>query len=262
MKQRGLVFIDMLLDTVYGTIRQLSGEAAELLVNSDAYRDRHVDNNFHELTNGVIDDAEFQQLYAARDIDTIFYAKLSNFVFDLRQDMLEGRADMLRGAQVESLALDINLWPYDVDAESAEVIRRSVEHYMPQEVVVRTVYIEPKDLTPRMLDHSYEMMAIYNHEDWLGHHYMTTLLEYPIPTFVLITPMIASSGVVPDATPEIRNPFLCRSAMLIKTVALQYIATSRVCYNPEIIRLVEQSRQQRVAALLDQAPPEQSEPEH
>lgn len=257
MKQRGLVFIDMLLDTVYGTIRQISGEAADLLVASDAYRGRHVDI-FNELTEGVVDDAEFKRLYAERDMEALFLAKHTEFVYYLRQDMLEGRNDMLRGAQVDSMAIDINLWPYDVDPESAEIIRRSVAHYMPQEVVVKTVYIRPEDLTPKYLEHNYEMMAIYNHEDWLGHHYLTTLLAHPIPTFVVFTPTIASSGVVPEPTPEIRDPFSCRSAMLVLKVALHYVPTSRVCHNPFILPLVEQSRQRQAAALPDPSHPEQT----
>lgn len=258
MKQRGLVFVDMILDTRYGIVKQISGETADLLATSDAYRDRHVDI-FGPLTNGVIVDEEYKRLYAARDIEALFHAKMTDFVYHLRQDMLEGRLDMLRGVEIEALIIDINIWPYDLDKRSIETIRRAVAHYMPQEVTVNMVRFDPEMLTPRFLDGAYEMMAIYDHEDWLKHH-LDTLIKEPINNFVVLTPMIASSGVVPEPTQEIRNPFLCRSATLVKFVALHYVSVSWVCYNPAIRQLIQNQRQQ-AAALPDPAHREQTLPD-
>ena len=243
MKQRALVFVDMILDSRYGTIKQLSEELAELLVMSSAYRSRHHDN-FSEITNGAVNDAEYQKLYAARDIETLYHSKMTDFVQHLREDMLEGVTDMLRGVQVDSLTVDINFWPYkDVDEHSMETIRRALSYFMPPQVTVNTVRLTPEFLTPAFLDNSYEMMAIYNHEDWLGPQ-TQALLERPIRDFVILTPQIASSGVVPEATDEIGNPFLCRSAMLLKHVQLHYIDVGRVCYNPVIRQLIRSQRQQ------------------
>ena len=255
MKQRALVFVDMILDTVYGTVRQLSEELAELLAMSPRYRLRHHDN-LSELTNGAINDAEFHKLYAARDIETLYLSKMTDFVQHLREDMQEGVNDMLRGVQVDSLTIDINFWPYmDIDEHSMETVRRSLAYFMPPQVIVNSVRIDPGFLTPTFLDNSYEMMAIYNHEDWLGPQ-TNALLEHPIQNFVILTPQLASSGVVPEATEEIGNPFLCRSAMLVKFVQLHYIDVGRVCYNPAIRQLIRSQRQQE-HLLLDASPQEQ-----
>lgn len=257
MKQRGLVFIDMILDSRYGIIRQISGDiAADLLVESDAYRKRHVDI-FGPLTNGAVDDEEFKRHFAERDVETLFHSRMTDFVYHLREDMKEGLLDMQRGVLVEALVIDINIWPYDLDAKSAETIRRAVVHYMPPEVVVNIVNLKPEDLTPKFLDGAYEMMAIYDHEDWLKHHIETISTTTPIRNFVILTPSIASSGVVPEPTPEIRNPFLCRSAILVHFVALHYVSVSWVCYNPAIPQLI-QSQRQKAAALPDPSHPEQT----
>lgn len=253
MKQRALVFVDMVLDTVYGTVKQLNEDLAELLVMSPGYRLRHHDN-LSELTNGAIDDAEFKTLYAARDIETLYHSKMTDFVQHLREDMLEGVNDMLRGVQVDSLVVDINFWPYELDAASMETVRRSIAYFLPPQVTVNSVRIDPGFLTPRYLDGAYEMMAIYDHEDWLGPQ-TEALIEMPIPNFVVLTPQLASSGVVPEATSEIGNPFLCRSATLVRFVALHYMDVGRVCYNPAIRQLIRSQRQQ------EYLPPETSHPE-
>lgn len=257
MKQRGLVFIDMILDSRYGIVRQLSDDSvAELLAESDVYRKRHVDS-FNALTNGVVDDEAFKAAYAARDVETLFHSKMTDFVYHLRKDMEEGLLDMMRGVLIDGLVIDINVWPYDLDARSAETIRRAVAYFMPSEVVVNMVNFDPVNLTPKFLEGAYEMMAIYDHEDWLKHHIETITTTTPIRNFVLLTPAIASSGVVPEATAEIRNPFLCRSAMLVHFIALHYVTVGWVCYNPAIRQSIQNQRQQ-AAALLDPSRPEQT----
>lgn len=257
MKQRGLVFLDMLLDSRHSTVKHFGEQVAEMLAESPAYRARH-DDVFSRITNGVVDDAEYKRLYAARDIDTLANALMTDFVYFLRGDMKEGALDLLRGVQVDLLALDINVWPYDLDPVSAETIRRSIAYFMPPEVQVSIKRLEPALLTPKFLETHYEMMAIYDHEDWLAPN-QTALLEYPIFNFVILTPMIATGGVIPEATEQVRDPFRARSAVFQRHIGLHYISVDKVCYNP-IIRQLLRSQRLQAAQLEHPSPQEQTPP--
>lgn len=245
MKQRGLVFIDMILDTRYGILHQISESLADLVASSDAYRTRYHDR-FGSITNGQVSDEEFAERFAKRDVETLFHSKMTDFIHDLRRDTLEGIRDIDRGVGIELLHFDINTWPFKLDKKSAETIRRAVSHYIPQPATVGITYIEPAELTPTFLDNNYEMMAIYDHEDWLGPQ-TDAVIKRPIPNTVILTPQIASSGKIPDPIPGIGNPFLCRSAMLVKFVALHYIEVGAICYNPTIRQLIQSQRQQASA---------------
>jgi len=243
MRQRALVDVDLLLDTRYGTIKRIDETIADTLVGSNLYRQRHHDN-FDLLTNGLIDRAVYKDLYAKRDEETLYHSRMTDFVYHLRQDVLHGLENKDRGVLIEDLEVDINLYPYDLADESAETIRRAVAHYLPAPVNVNVVRLSPEALNPTYVDNSYEMLAYYNHEDWLIPH-QEALIKHPLPTTVMITPMISTSGVVPAPTQEIRDPFLCRSAILVKFLALQYVEAEKACYNPlvreEIIRARTQS---------------------
>lgn len=240
MRQRALIDIDLLLDTRYGTIKRIDETIADALVGSNLYRERHHDN-FDLLTNGKIDREVYKALYARRDEETLFNSKMTDFVYHLRTDILKGLDNMDRGVLIDSIEIDINTYPYNLDPESAEVIRRAVAYYIPPPAKVNLVRLSPEALTPAYVDGAYEMLAYNNHEDWLGPN-QELLLKKPLPLLVMLTPMIASSGEVPEATHEIRNPFSTRSAILVKFIALHYIPTSYSCHNPLVAKEIERAR--------------------
>jgi len=232
MRQRALIDIDLLLDTRYGTIKRIDEKIADTLVGSNVYRERHHDN-FDQLTNGQIDRKVYQDLYARRDEETLFHSKMTDFVYHLRKDIIQAIGNLERKVTIDSIEVDINIWPYDLDKASSEMIRRAVAYYMPPPAVVGIVNMSPAALTPTYMNNSYELMAYYDHEVWLGPN-QEALLENRIPLMTMLTPMIASSGIIPPSTSTIRDPFACRSAMLVKFLALTYIPTSQVCHNPLI----------------------------
>jgi|SRR5690554_2460300 len=233
MLQRALIDIDMILDTRYGTLRRIDSAWADEFVKTDAYMNRSVDT-FGEMSGGRIDQAEYDRLYAARDRETLANSVMTDFVYYLRKDVNDIYIDMVRGTGPESINLDINFWPYELEEEEMELIRRAVQRYIPLPATVGAVKIDPKFLTPQVVDNSYEMMAYYNHEDWLKHH-LDALVGKPIPQNVLVTPRIATSGVVPEPTELAKDPFMVRSAFLVRHVALVYVPTRYACYNDAVI---------------------------
>lgn len=253
MKQRALVDIDLLLDTRYGTIKRISESLADTLADSDKYRLRHHDK-FDVLTDGQIDQSVYQDLYAKRDIETLFHARMTDFVHHFRQDIIEGIDKLHRGVIIDAISVDINVYPYDITDQEADVIMRSLSYFIPAPATVSVVRLSPEMLTPMYVENHYEMMAWYNHEDWLGPN-TDALIKHPLKDTVLLTPTISTSGEVPQPTAEIGDPFSCRSAMLIKFITLHYIPTGHSCYNPFIRRQIRNSRS--TAAAHPERPPQE-----
>lgn len=233
MHQRGMIAIDMILDTRYGTLKMMDPVLAEVIAASDAYRLRYHDN-FSAL-NEEVDQARYDELYRNRDGDTLYHSDMTDFVYMLRRDARAAIPQMARGVWFNELSFDINVWPYDLSAGEMETIRRAVARYIPTPAKVGVVNIAPEVMTPEYVKNHYEMMAWYNHEDWLGPN-QDKLIAHPLPNHVLLTPMIASSGVVPEATNEIRDPFKAREAILVQFIALNYLPVPFVCTNPAILQ--------------------------
>lgn len=241
MKQRALIDIDMLLDTRYGTLRRMDPALAEALVGSNQYRSRNTDR-FDLLSNGCVDQNKYEELYRNRDVETLFMSRMTDFLYFLRMDVKRAVPEIARGVEVGETSFDINLYPYDLLPEEAETIRRSIARYIPTLAEVNVVNITPEELTPARVDLSYEMIAYYNHEDWLRHH-SEALLKKPIPTNVLLTPRIATSGEVPSSDPDLKDPFLCRSAVLVKFLGLHFLPIYYACWNPMVLQNLEKLKE-------------------
>jgi hypothetical protein len=250
MRQRALVSLDMLLDTRYGTMSLIDSIAADEVIRLKAYRMRYVDN-FEILSKGRIPTAMYEELYKNRNGDNLFFARFTDFIYFLKKDFEEASMKFIdRGVNNLKLGLDINLWPYDdLTAQERTWIVRSIRYHMPPNVDVETVYVTPEQLTPGYVDATYDMMAWYDHEEWLAPHWTMeegrpgALQLKPIPNLVLVTPTIASSGVIPEATSEIQDPFGARSAVFVRHVALTYVPSFYASHNPAIPLHVYSSRQ-------------------
>ena len=240
MKQRALVELDFVLDTRHGTLRRIDEKLADTLVFSNLYRDR-VHDNFDLLTNGVIDRAQYKELYAARDTETLFNSKMTDFIYFLRKDIFQGLKRLDRQVDIDSLEVDINFYPYILTPDESNVIRSCMEHYLPRPTVVNMVRYSPEDLTPTFLDNMYDLVAYYNHEDWLGPN-STEILTSRIPLVTLVTPRIATSGELPPPDKRIKDPFLAREACLLKFIALNYVPTFWACHNPFILQKIQSSK--------------------
>ncbi|MNP96497.1 hypothetical protein D3C85_90820 [compost metagenome] len=240
MRQRALIDIDMILDTRYGTLKRIDEKLADALVFTNLYRER-TDDNFDLITNGVIVREEYNALYAARDAETLFNSRMTDFVFHFRKDIMQALERIDRKVDIETIEVDINIFPYELDVSEAELIRASLEHYFPWPAQINIVRFSPEDLSPTFVDNSYELLAYYNHEDWLGPN-TQAVIDKRIPLVTMITPRISTSGDVPKPDQQIRDPFATRSAFLVKFLALHYIPTSWACYNPFILQRLQSSR--------------------
>jgi len=252
MKQHALIDVNMLCDTRYGALRRIDETIANAVASSSVYRTRHHDN-FDLLTNGQIDRQEYQNLYAKMEADTIGASKMTDFVYFFRKDMIDASSRMERGAGITSVTIDINLWPYeDLTESEIKIFVRAVRRYFPYNIAVNAISVPWAELTPEKVGRVYDMMAIYNHEDWLIPN-TEALIERRLPNVVLLTPTIASSGNLPDKEEGVENPFSARSLTLVKFIALTYVPTGWACHNP-LIHLEIQNQKRQASLPPDPSP--------
>lgn len=232
--QRALLDIEMLLDVRLAVVAQMLGEGkrglADVLSSTEYYRHRQHDN-FETATSGEITWEAYQLAYAARNADTLSYANMTDFIYQLRMDIKKELPAIERGVEMEGLDLYVNFYPYhDLTEDERDIIVRSVQHYMPLPAKVHGTYIPWKDLTVRRFENQFEMMAIYDHEDWLRHH-QDELLQHRIPQHVIMTARISSLGHDPILPEGVGDGFKPRSAVLQEWVSLIFLPVTWVCYN-------------------------------
>lgn len=233
MKQRGLIDINMILDTRYGALRRIDAPMAERLARSDWYRVRDTDR-FEFVSHGAIKDAEFKELYDKMEVETLEASIFTDYIYELRRDVKEGFSRMERLDPGTVIEFTVNVWPYDLLESEMEVIKRAFARYLPPVMtLVDVVSIPHEKLTPSLVATAYEMLAFYNYEDWLKHHH-TALLERPIPEVTLFTVRVAPSGTVPKPDHVVQDPFMALPAILMKHLNIRILPTSVACWNPVV----------------------------
>lgn len=258
MIHRALVSIDMVLDSRYGTLKLIDEQVADELIFTEGYR-RRWNDNFNELTGGRIDLDEYKALYAARNGDNLYYARHTDFVYHLSKDLEQGIIKNLRGVTAGSFSIDINTWPYDLSPTETKLVVRGFQHLMPVGVEVNSVFVPPEMVTPAYVDKTYSLLVYYDHEDWLAPN-QELLIEHRLPTTVMMTPMIASSGQLPKLTSMVRDPFAARAFTLVKFIAMQYLQPHQVCHNPFILQQIYSSRLKELVR-LGHLPPDSEIPD-
>ena len=229
MRQRGLIDINMILDTRLGALARLDVTAAAKLVVTPAYRQRNCDN-FGVLTDGIIDQEEYKELYEKYEAETLAESLFTNYVTLARLEVEDIVPTMDIKGLDKTIEYVINVYPYKLYAKEKEVIRRSVARYLSDPAVVKIVDIPWEELTPSVLDTNYDMMVIYNYEDWFKHH-LTALKDYPMNEFTVFHPRIAPSGVVPEPVDGLRDVFMVTPMVLLGYIQLHPVASELSCFN-------------------------------
>jgi len=261
--QRALIDIEMLLDVRHATVVRMMGEEekdglAEVLASTEYYRFRQHDN-FEKATDGMVTWDAYQKAFAERNGDTIAYAKMTDFVYQIRQDIKKELPALERGVEFDALDIYINFYPYsDLTQAERDIVVKCMQHYMPMPTRVFGAYVPWKELTVRRFEKQFEMIALYNVEDWLSHH-QDELLKNKIPENVIMTSRISPLGKDPVLEKGISDAFACRSGVLQEWVSLIHVPTSWVCYNKAMFQAIH-NRQYSETARPDGPPQEPTPP--
>lgn len=232
MRQRALVDINMVLDTRLGVLARLNPDAANTLVRSDWYPLRDTDD-WERTTEGLIKNEDYREMYNRYETETLVNSLMSDFVYALRKDVEDIIPEIEITNLTEVIEFDINVYPYTLTVEEKAIVEASLAHYLTYPAKVRVVDIAYHLLSPGMLDSNYDMMAIYNYEDWLKYHH-EALWTNPIRDFTVFYPRIAPSGVMPEPDDVIKDPMSAVPMALMFHIQFKPIPTAYVCWNPAV----------------------------
>lgn len=253
--QKGLVDINTVLDTRMGTMLRIDPDAANFILRSPLYPLRATDN-FFEMVDGKIPDETYRELYGQYDVETLASSLMTDMLYRLNVDVRDQIAEWESKKEEGVVAFDINVYPYKLAKEEKEVLRRAIASKLDASCEVRTVDIAWHLLTPGSIATNYDMLLIYNYEDWLRYH-LETLLKDPIRDFVVMYPRIAHTGVVSESTNDVKDPFMAAPMTLHPYIQLQPLPVGYFCWNPAIyddVNGLPGSRQDSEAARLVRTP--------
>jgi len=254
--QRALIDIEMFVDVRCGLVSQLvSPQYADVLASTEWYQVRQHDN-FEKASSGLVKWEAYKEAYANRNGDTIVASNMTNFIYELRQDIKKALPALERGVEFDALEIYVNFYPYsDLTEDERKIIVQSIQYYMPLPTQVFAEYIPWKDLTVARMERQYEMIAIYDHEEWFKHH-MDELLHHKVPANVIMTPRISNLGVDPVVESVAKDPFKARSGFFQEWISLVFLPPRWVCYNEAMFREIHSHRYSGTAP-PDDPPPEQ-----
>lgn len=236
--QRALIDIEMFLDVRCGLVTQLVDPVyADVLASTEWYQVRQHDN-FEKASSGLVTWEAYKEAYANRNGDTIVASKMTNFIYELRQDIKKALPALERGVEYEALEVYVNFYPYaDLTEEERKIIVQSIQYYMPMPTQVFAEYIPWDKLTVARMERQFEMIAIYDHEEWFKHH-MEELLNHKVPANVIMTPRVSNLGKDPAEDPVFKDAFKARSGFFQEWISLVYLPTRWVCYNQAMFQAI------------------------
>ena len=186
MKRRIYVSLDDLLDTRLATLirldEQLAGEVIEC-----GYRDR-VSDRWQELGVDVDQDA-YERLYADRDGETLAIARPTNAVLMIHEMTAELEKLAVNTPMVDGITLDVNLWPYRMSQQVIDEVLNAIRFNLSPTVSVDSVFFSPQELTPELIDRSWDGLLMYDFNGWLTHHH-EALMNKRMPRVSFIAPTL------------------------------------------------------------------------
>lgn len=188
------VELDALLDTRLPTMGLISPSAAVEASRDDRYFDRVIDD-FEEI-NGITKEA-FRQLYAKRDAEVVKSAVITEIPFILDELVLKLERETIDTPFLDRVKVEVNIYPYEFDAEEKDLIALAVMARAGIETEVRCVRIPPQILTPKFCKERYSGLIIYNFRSWMEHH-LEAFKETKMPTVSVLAPALYHD-VVPQA---------------------------------------------------------------
>lgn len=221
MNQSLYVDIDALLDTRLGTMYRMDEELIESAIERD-YKTRSSD--IWSEINLDIDQDAYDELYRHRDEETLKVSR-PTAVVPILTEVVEalGKASV-NDPRIDSVSVDVNVWPYRLDAEVLAAIRDAVKTWVSVDCEVQIVNYEVGALTPMFIDTKYVALIVYDFNAWFDHHH-DALLSKRIPTITMIAPTLYKSTspeeeIVYEGTTV--DPFAATELALVEYITLVF----------------------------------------
>jgi hypothetical protein len=198
-----LVELDALLDTRLGALTQVAPAAAARLVTDRRYFTRQIDAFEWE----DLDWAAFRRIYQARDAEAIFDSVMTEMTALLPSILKKLVRVSETTPYLPGLAVELNVYPYQLDAFWREEIHKNVREYIPPDLDLRVVYYPPEQLTPAFLRGRYSGMIIYDFARWFEVQ-MRAFETVKLPRFTILAPALYQKAI--PAPEDIYAPDMIR----------------------------------------------------
>ncbi|WP_233874975.1 hypothetical protein [Paraburkholderia adhaesiva] len=162
-----LIFLDCLLDTRLGTLARMSDALARRVLSagkSGNYLEREED-----AFEGV-DNEEFRRLYRARDVETLKHSTITTLT-TLLGDFTRTLSRIVRNRPwLHGVRILVNTWPYRLDVSTLAALRDAITLWAGGFTPVEMVDYAPDQLTPLFVKSSFDILFMYDYEEWLHMH--------------------------------------------------------------------------------------------
>lgn len=228
---RMLVELDSILDTRLGVLLDIDPEKVPTILAKD-YHDRLWDV-FPE-----VDLLTFQRRYQSRDTK-ILKNSWATPMIDLMADFVyKTLQQTLRTPFHKQPMLEINTYPFKVSDEEASVIISAVAAKTDDQCDIKIVYYHPEDLNPVFLKNTYEVVMMYDFQEWLETHSKNgNWKKYSCPGVTVMAPLMVKNTDSFDPKKKIEH-ILSDYETLTKTMApyvdIQFLPMAAFCwkFNP------------------------------
>lgn len=219
MKQSIYVELDALLDTRLGTLHRMDPALVEQALDA-GYKDRTSDRWVDLGLN--VDQARYDDLYRRRDVTTLKQSRptdLAPIITEMTSAL--GKAS-IEDPRIEEITLDVNVWPYRLNAEVKDAIADAVREWVSIDCKVAVVDYDHGSLTPTFIDRRYVALILYDFDGWFQAQH-DALLEKRLPTVSVIAPALYANGkpdeeVVINGSPV--DPFSATELALVEYLSL------------------------------------------
>lgn len=193
MKHSILIDLDVLLDTRIATMFNIDIAEAIRILN-EGYLSRKTDDM--DGVSNIITNDIFTKAYAARNIETLKTARLTNYIFELA-NVVSNLAKAIDNddTRVEDPCIVINYYPYkDLDEDTLKDIVYAVGSYTTDALEIRVAYYKPDELDLNFLKEAEILTYItYDFKTWFESNFnikkgKKAIISYP--KFTIISPQI------------------------------------------------------------------------
>lgn len=186
-----LVHLDVLMDTRLGTLKRLNPDAAEA-IRTSWYHKRTTDK--FDRNGSKINQAAYDALYRARDEETLKLSTMTQLPKYLMP--LIARLTTTQGMPLlsQQFKVDINYYPYDLSEQVLAAIQVAMETYTNGAAEINMVCYAPEDLSVSMIKASYDIVFLYDFNEWLMQH-TKEFEKMQIPEVRMVAPRLYLSDV-------------------------------------------------------------------
>lgn len=197
-----LVDLDFILDTRLGLMDVLSPESAVKLVANPAYFRRKT-NHFEALCG--FPNAEFEAAWKSRTKEVLAHSINTPALDLLHYSVMEAEHRAATHPAYSGVRVDINIHPYDLNEEERNCMALSIAQRAGWHAPIRIVNQPPFYFDPKMVREDYDVMMLYNVQEWLDAHKATLTGFDRMPGVSLYLPRLMPEEKVPSDIGDFRK---------------------------------------------------------